>query len=77
MVVILMKYLESIRSTQYTPLFENEKFEWELSQWRLLFLLSFKLEGYHLTDKISEYPRISSHLNSLQTSNDIIAEDGR
>ena len=28
--------IESIISTKYTPLYENEKFERELSQWRLL-----------------------------------------
>ena len=30
--------IESIRRAQYTPLYENEKFERKISQWRLLIL---------------------------------------
>ena len=33
----MMSQIESIRSNQYTPLYENEKFERDLSQWRLQF----------------------------------------
>ena len=32
----MTSHIESIRSTQYNPLYENEKFECKSSQWRLL-----------------------------------------
>ena len=34
----MMSQIESIRSSQYTPLYENDKFERDLSQLRLLVL---------------------------------------
>ena len=33
--------IESIRSTQYTPLYENEQFESRISQWRLFKAVDF------------------------------------
>ena len=32
----MMSEIESTRSTQYTPLYENEQFESRISQWKLL-----------------------------------------
>ena len=43
--LIVMSEIESTRSTQYTPLYENKQFESTISQWRLLFQRIAKLKN--------------------------------
>ena len=59
--------IESIRSTQYTPLYKNEQFESRISQWRLLstICLRWVKRFYALKIPLISYP-VSTKLKVSQ-----------
>ena len=50
--------IESIRSTQYTPLYENEQFASRSSQWRLLFSYRTCCPLFRSTSQLTDHSAI-------------------